>query len=111
LSTPTLPVEPAPAQNSTMQIEGELAQRQLLPSQISLTNWPYADVLAPCVVQVLVDAAGNVVSTVLLTPSGYDAADQSALEIARALRFTPLSHLTFGRIIFNWHTVPPAASP
>lgn len=110
LSTPTLPVEPSLAQNSTMQIEGELAQRQL-PTQISLPNWPYADVLVPCVVQVLVDTAGNVVSTVLLTPSGYDAADQSALEIARALRFTPLSHLTFGRIIFNWHTVPPAASP
>jgi TonB family protein len=106
LSTPTLPVEPALAQNSTMQIAGELAQRQL-PSQISLTNWPYADVLAPCVVQVLVDAAGNVVSTVLLTPSGYDVADQRALELARALRFTPSSRLTFGRIIFNWHTVPP----
>jgi len=106
LSTPTLPVEPALAQNSTMQIEGELAQRQL-PSEISLTNWPFADVLSPCVVQVLVDAAGNVVSTVLLTSSGYDAADQRALELARALRFTPSPSLTFGRIIFNWHTVPP----
>jgi TonB family protein len=62
-------------------------------------------------VQVLVDAAGNVVSTVLLTPSGYDAADQRALELARALRFTPSSSLTFGRIIFNWHTVPPIVSP
>ncbi len=110
LSTPTLPVEPAPAQNSALQIEGELAQRQL-PSQISLTNWPYADVIAPSKVQVLVDAAGNVVSTVLLSPSGYDIADQRALELARALRFTPSSGLTFGRIIFNWHTVPPTVSP
>jgi TonB family protein len=110
LSTPALPVEPALAQNSTMQIEGELAQRQL-PSEISLTNWPYADVLAPCVVQVLVDAAGSVISTVLLTPSGYDAADQRALELARNLRFTPSSSLAFGRIVFNWHTVPPIASP
>jgi hypothetical protein len=114
LNIPTLPGEPAPAQNSTIQIEGELAQRQL-PVEISLTNWPYADVLAPCVVQVLVDAAGDVVSAVLLptennleAASHYDAADQRALEIARALRFTPSSRLTFGRIIFNWHTVPPA---
>jgi hypothetical protein len=117
LSTPTLPVETAPAQNSTMQIESELAQRQL-PSEISLTNWPYADVIAPSKVQVLVDAAGNVVSTVLLPPDNgftaadyYAAADQRALELARALRFAPSSSTTFGRIIFNWHTVPPTASP
>jgi TonB family protein len=110
LSAPTLPVETAPAQNSTMQVEGKFAQRQL-PGQISLTNWPYADVLPPCVVQVLVDAAGNVVSTVLLESSSYKDADDKALELARALRFTPSSSLTFGRVIFNWHTVPPTASP
>jgi TonB family protein len=106
LSTPGLPIEPVLAQNSTMRVEGSLAQRQL-PAQISLTNWPYADVLAPSVVQAVVDAAGNVVSTVLLSPSGYDAADQSALELARAMRFAPSSRLTIGRMIYNWHTVPP----
>jgi TonB family protein len=105
LSVTTLPVGPALAQNSTMQIEGELAQRQL-PSQISLTNWPYADVLAPCAVQVLVNEAGDVVSTVLLESSSYKEADDKALELARALRFTPSSQLALGRIIFNWHTVP-----
>ena len=110
LSTPTSPVEPLLAQHSTMQIEGELAQRQL-PAPISLTNWPFADVLSPCVVQVLVDAAGNVVSTVILTPSGYDAADQRALAIARTLRFKPVPSVTMGRITFNWHTVPPTAAP
>jgi TonB family protein len=113
LSKPTLPPEPLPAQNSTMQIEGELAQREL-PSQISLTNWPYADVIAPCVAQVFVDPAGNVVSTVILSPSGYDAADQRALELARTLRFAPAPQPTVGKIIFNWHTVPvvpPTASP
>jgi hypothetical protein len=117
LSTPTLPVETTLAQNSMMQVEGELAQRQL-PSQINLTNWPYADVIAPSVVQVLVDTEGNVVSAVLLPPENsleaaghYDAADQRALELARALRFTPSSQFSFGRIIFNWHTVPPSASP
>jgi TonB family protein len=110
LSAPTLPVEPALLQNSTMQITGELARRQL-PAPISLTNWPYADVLAPCVVQLLVNAEGNVVSTVLMESSGYKDADDKALELARALRFTPSARLTFGRIIFNWHTVPPIASP
>ena len=40
----------------------------------------------------------------------YDQADQRALEIARAMRFTPSSRLTIGRMIFNWHTVPPPAT-
>jgi TonB family protein len=107
----SVPMPPAaPAQNSTMQIEGDLAQRQL-PAQISLTNWPFADVLSPCIVQVLVDADGNVASTVLLTPSGYDAADQRALAIARTLRFAPATGLTIGRITFNWQTVPPTPTP
>ena len=110
LSTPTAPVEPMPPQNSTMRIEGELAQRQL-PAPISLTNWPFADVLSASVVQLLADATGNVVSAVILTPSGYDAADQHALAIARTLRFTASTGLTMGRIIFNWHTVPPTTSP
>jgi TonB family protein len=109
LSTLELPVQPAPAQNSTLRVQGELAQRQL-PAPIDLTNWPYADVLAPSVVQAVVDAAGNVFSTVLLSPSGYDAADQRALELARAMRFTPSSHLTVGRMVFNWRTVPPPAT-
>ncbi len=112
LSAPGLPVEPALAQNSTLRVEGELAQRQL-PSPINLTNWPYANVIAPSKVQMLVDPAGNVVSTVLLPPGSgyapadqYDLADQRALELARAMRFTPSSRLTVGRMIFNWHTVP-----
>ena len=112
LSTPLLPIKPVLAQNSTLRVEGELAQRQL-PSPINLTNWPYANVIAPSKVQVLVDAAGNVVSTVLLPPDSgftaadqYEKADQRALDLARAVRFAPSSHLTVGRMIFNWHTVP-----
>jgi TonB family protein len=105
LTTPTMPAEPVLAENSTMHIEGELAHRQF-PSEINLTNWPYADVLAPCVVQVLVDAAGNVISTALLKSSSYKDADDKALELARVLRFTPSAKLTLGRVIFNWHTVP-----
>ena len=117
LSAPGLPVEPALAQNSTMQIEGELAPRAL-PFEMSLTNWPYPDVLAPCVVQVLVDPAGEVVSAVVLPPEAgftaaghYAAADRRALELARTLRFTPSPRPAVGRVIFNWHTVPPTDSP
>jgi len=109
LNTPQMPATAEPSQQSTMRVEGELAPR-LLPSPATLTDWLYADVLAPSVVQVLVDAAGNVISTVLLAPSGYAAADQRALEIARSVRFTPSSDLTIGRMIFDWHTLPPPAT-
>ena len=110
LSMPTLPADPLFTQNSTMQFEGELARRKL-PGQISLTNWPFADALAPGKVQVLVDAAGNVVSAVLLESSGHKEADEKALEVARGLRFAPTNSLTFGRVTFNWHTVPETFSP
>ncbi len=111
------------AENSTLQIKGDLVQRRLLDT-MSLPSWPYADVIAPSVVRAIVDAAGNVVSVILLPSDNsleaghYDAADQRALELARTARFMPLSpasaivmanpaaRLTFGQLIFNWHTVP-----
>ena len=124
LGTPLPSIEPAFAPNSTMRIEGDLAQRQLLTPMVDLPSWPYADVIAPSRVQALVDEAGDVVSAVLLPSdnnlealSHYDAADQRALELARAARFAPGPRLTLGRMIFTWRTVPlpatnaPAGSP
>lgn len=104
-----LPVEPAPAQNSTLQIEGGLAQRRLL-NETGLPSLPYNDVIAPSRVQALVDAAGNVVSTVRLASSGYDAADQRALQVARSLRFASAPQITLGELTFNWRTVPMTAT-
>lgn len=114
LSEPVLPLPPKFAENSTLQIEGELVQRKWLNS-VSLTNWPYADVIAPSRVQVLVDAAGDVVSAVLLPPDNpgevHDPdADRRAFELARVARFSPASRLTVGQLIFNWRTVPPPAT-
>ena len=116
LSTPELPGEPALEQTSMLQIQDDLAQRRLLDPMI-LPSWPYANVIAPSKVQVLVNEAGDVVSAVLLPPDNgftaadqYDRADQRAFELARASRFAPSSRLTVGRMIFNWHTVPPPAT-
>jgi len=78
-------------------------------------------------VQVLVDAAGNVVSHTLLRPESgskdpdQQQADQRALELARAARFAPLpqsgsaptnspGRVTRGTLIFEWHTVPRPAT-
>jgi outer membrane biosynthesis protein TonB len=54
----------------------------------------------------LVDINGSVVSTVLLESSEYDVADQTALTLARAVRFAPADHLVFGVLVFSWHTMP-----
>jgi TonB family protein len=105
LSEPVLTIEPALAQNSTLQIVGELAQRKLL-NEINPPSLPFNDVIAPSKVQALVDTAGNVVSVVLLESSGLDAADSRALEIARAARFAPAKNLAVGQMIFNWRTIP-----
>jgi hypothetical protein len=112
LSTPELPITPVLAQNSTLLIEGDLAQRPLL-NPVNVPSLPYHDVIAPSKVQVLVDPVGNVISTVLLPSDNpleaaghYADADRRALELARAARFAPGPRLALGRLIFNWHTVP-----
>ena len=115
-SAPVAPTEPALAPASILRIEGDLAQRRLL-NPVLVPSLPYPDVIAPSQVQVLVDAAGNVVSAVVLpadnpqeSASRYDGADRRALELARTARFAPGSRLTLGRLTFNWHTVPPPAT-
>ena len=134
--TPQLPLQPEPAptlpnvpplamlgDHSILQLEGGLAQRRLLapPELRSYTN---ADILAQSVVRLGVDPAGQPVSVTLLSNSGSPTADQFAMEQAWSARFEPLAHdpagvvpqaptqLTWGRLIFHWHTVPsPPARP
>ena len=118
LSEPVLPLQPVFADASTLQIEGDLAQRRLLnETEIHLPSLTFNDVLAPSKVQALVDMEGNVFSAVLLpsenpieTLGRADKGDTNALAIARSLRFAPSSRLTFGELIFNWHIVPLAAT-
>ena len=114
LTVPLVPPEPGFAETSTLHIEGDLARRPLL-TPMELPSWPYTDVIAPSNVQVLVNAAGEVVSAVLLPSDNpgevHDAdADQRALALARAARFAPAPGLTVGRLIFDWCTVAPAAT-
>lgn len=125
LAAPLEPDEPSPMPGSTLEVAGAIAGRPML-NQPKLPSWPYADVIAPSVVQVIVDARGDVISATLLPPEDFlgtplvrDAdADQGAVALARAARFAPLSpagagnaarsltNLVVGRLIFNWQTVP-----
>ena len=70
-----------------------------------LLRWFWWRVTAWCEIAAMISSF--VVSVVLLPPgSGWDDADQRALELARAARFAPAPRLTIGRLVFHWHTVP-----
>ena len=132
LTVPALSAESPFAPASTLQIEGDIAKRPLL-TPVNVPVLPSTDVVAPSKVQVLVDAAGRVVSAVLLPPDYFletsapvdsDANQRvgaRALELARAIRFRPLapnaagpgpgptSRLSVGMLVFNWQTAPETA--
>jgi hypothetical protein len=105
VTAPVVTAESLLPEKSALQIAGDLAQRRLL-QPISLPTLAEDDVIPPSRTQLLVDAAGKVVSVVLLDASGLELADTNALAIARAARFAPAGGLTIGEFIFNWHTVP-----
>lgn len=126
-AAPTLPnVPPLPIfpDQSVLQLEDGLAQRRLL-AVLALKSWPSPEILAPSVVRVGVDDRGRPVSVTLLSRSGSPAADQYALDQAWGAQFEPLNgssvgpkfkpaaQLSWGRMIFQWHTVPtpPASAP
>jgi hypothetical protein len=108
---------------STLRLEGPIVARQLLSDAI-LPSWAHPDILTNTVVQVVVDAHGNVISAVPLRPgSGLPKADQYACDFAKSARFNsiapegpdrseaPQPRLTVGTMIFQWHTVPATNSP
>lgn len=86
-----------------------------------LPVWTNVQLLAPSVVQVLVDPQGGVLSATLEQGSGLAEADQDALKRARRLRFAPPAPSPpkegpyWARMEFVWHTVlsgqPPTPSP
>lgn len=118
LILPELPPVSSAIQPSSLQVGGDLANRQLL-STFDLPPQPAADLLANTVVQVLVNGRGEVISAVVLPPgSGSKSADDLALQEAKTARFAPLKtsgsqpakapeELTLGTLIFQWQTVAP----
>ena len=117
---PNFPGETVP-QQSRIRIQGALARRELL-SRLQPPSWPHSEILSNTTVQLVVDASGQPFSATLLSRSGLAAADESALRMVTEARFKPLplptglaartgsvgkgEDLTWGRIIFEWHTLP-----
>ncbi len=108
---PNFPNEPVP-DHSRLRVEGELAARPLL-APLELKSWAHPEILSNSVVQVVVDDEGFTLSPVLLMGCGRTEADLSALQLAGSTRFRPAaragsgSHeLTWGKLVFQWHTLP-----
>ena len=101
---------------SSYRVEGDLARCELV-APLDVPSVSYTNILTNTVVQLAVNAAGVTFSAVALEESGSKLADQRALDLARSARFkraSPSSSpgaLTWGRIIFQWHTLEtPAAN-
>ena len=112
---PPMPLEGFPTQ-SIVRVEGELAGRALLTPLVA-PSWQHVELLAPTIVQLMIDARGWPQSLALLSSSGRADADQFALQQARTARFEPLqdreleqpspiaSPLSWIQLIFEWHTL------
>jgi len=105
-----LPVENVSTQ-SVFQIEGPLKAR-LLNAPAALLSWPSAQLLTNTVVQVAVNASGDVLAARVESRCGSADADEDALSKARALRFRPAAGagMTWARAIFQWQTTAPATA-
>jgi len=111
---PNYPNEPVP-QSSQWRVEGGLATRRLL-APLELKSWPHSEILSNTVVQAVVDADGYTISPTLLSASGLAEADVYALKLTTGARWEPLPRaggaeagldsLTWGKLVFQWHTLP-----
>jgi TonB family protein len=117
-SAPTL--EPVPVflppavvqTQSVFRVEGDVRQRWLgppppLPPQAS------AELLTNSVVEIAINAAGDVLAHRLLARSGSAAADERALAVAKGLRFAPSATggTAWGEVICEWHSIPETNAP
>ena len=118
LTLPELPPLAISAARTTLRLEWDQSPRRLL-TPLELRSQENPEILTNSMVQIVVDAEGRPTSVTLLSGSGSKSADQQAFEQANAARFEPLNRnpagtppspvaaLTWGRMIFQWHTLPP----
>ncbi|MCS7091666.1 MAG: energy transducer TonB [Verrucomicrobiota bacterium] len=86
-----------------------------------LPAWSAPDMLTNSVVRVLIRPPGRVLSATLLISSGFEPADQKALELARELEFEvpaglwnqkdAQNGLIAGSVIYEWQSLPPDPRP
>lgn len=98
--------------DSQFSLTGAIAARRLVRPP-TITNLAHTNILKPSHIRIGVDARGSVTTRQLLESSGWPVADQTALQIARGLRFsetetTDASDLDWGQFSLYWVTETPA---
>jgi TonB family protein len=113
-------VAPPPVRDQTgWQFSRELRERPLL-TPVILPAWPHADVLGRTVLELAVNASGDVLSARVLRSCGLAAADAFALQAFEQARFQPLPRVapntppakataTLGTATITWWTREPDA--
>lgn len=115
LTMPTTHPPPGIPTATTVQLQGELREQDLL-SALQPGVRPYTDLLTNTVVQAVVDAKGRPISVTLLASSSDPVADAQALEQSRTARFAALpeawekvnptpAELRWVSLVFQWHGV------
>jgi hypothetical protein len=106
---------------SVVRLEGPLAGRPLV-APLTLGNPAYPEVLAPTIVQLRVNADGLTESAILVGGCGLKQVDEEGLAVARRARFLPVppapdaataqstDSAQWGKMVFQWCTVPPAVT-
>lgn len=106
---------PPPRRHSVLRVNEALADRPLREPHLQLPLQRPHDGLSNTVVQVLVDARGQVISPTVVPPgSGVREVDLDALRIARGLWFKAGPEATppvVGRLVFEWAVAPATNSP
>ncbi len=109
---PSLPPQSIP-NRTEIRLEGNLSRRKLV-APLDFPSWEGTDLLTNSVLQLIVDAVGEVQSATLIGSCGLPKADNFALKLATSATFGPLTKvngeksepLTLGRMVVNWHTIP-----
>lgn len=90
--------------------------------KVELPSWTSTDLISNSVVQAVVDSAGKVISTVLLSSSGLRAADDFALKATAGMNFSsqkgspgqgtskPEPPLHWVQLSFDWLTLAPESA-
>jgi TonB family protein len=111
-----LHVRPLPvARRTRLELDQRLSARGL-HSKPALPEIAHTNLLDATVLRVAVEPDGTLFSAVVLKSSGWEVADQKALDLVRQVRFSPQNNIPlpsndrqWGRVHVRWHTARPGS--
>jgi TonB family protein len=109
---PEAPTTPSPARESRLLLAAFGGRTVVTP--VALPMQYHNDVLAPTVVEAMIDRDGLVISTRIIENSGSAKADAEAIALAKRVRFVPAKSREnlpeSGKLIFDWFALDLSAT-